>query len=81
LDLIAELVTNASRHGDARHVSLRVVGLDDRRLRIEAADDGAGPGEHVREGQGLAGVRRWHGEWEIVALVPRGARVSILLSH
>ncbi|MFM1965910.1 MAG: hypothetical protein RL134_1635 [Actinomycetota bacterium] len=81
LDLIAELVTNASRHGDARHVSLRVVGLDERRLRIEAVDDGSGPTEHVREGQGLAGVRRWHGEWEIAAVVPRGAQVSMLLSH
>lgn len=79
-DLIAELVTNASRHGDARHVSIRVMGVDVHELRIEAVDDGSGPGEAV-EGQGLAGVRRWHGDWRVSRDSNGGARVVLTLRH
>ncbi len=81
IDLISELVTNASRHGDARHVSIRIVGLDDHGRVIEAIDDGSGPGDVVSEGQGLAGVRQWNGEWAVTHVESGGARVSLTLHH
>ena len=81
IDLIAELVTNASRHGDARHVHIRVQGVDAHCLVIEAVDDGSGPGEAVAEGQGLAGVQRWHGEWRVAPDADGGARVTLTLRH
>jgi signal transduction histidine kinase len=81
IDLIAELVTNASRHGDARHVHIRVQGVDAHCLVIEAVDDGSGPGEAVAEGQGLAGVQRWHGEWRVAPDADGGARVTLTLWH
>lgn len=81
IDLISELVTNASRHGDARTVDVVVHGLDDHRVLIEAVDDGSGPGTLVTPGQGLASVRRWNGEWSISPGDSRGARVCLTLGH
>lgn len=81
IDVIAELVTNASRHGDARRVSLSFRGIDDERVLIEAVDDGAGPLAEVTEGQGLAGVRRWNGTWKMERGDSGGTRVSVTLGH
>lgn len=81
IDLIAELVTNASRHGDARHVHIRVQGIDAHSILIEAVDDGLGPSEDVAEGQGLAGVRRWDGRWSLESGDSGGARVTLTLRH
>jgi signal transduction histidine kinase len=81
IDLVSELVTNASRHGDARHVRIRVQGLNAHSLLIESVDDGSGPGENVAEGQGLAGVGRWHGDWRVSRDDAGGARVVLTLRH
>ncbi|MEY9872601.1 signal transduction histidine kinase [Streptacidiphilus sp. MAP12-33] len=53
---VAELVTNAVRHADARTVRIRAV-LTDGVLRVEVTDDGAG-GADPAAGSGLAGVER-----------------------
>jgi signal transduction histidine kinase len=81
IDLISELVTNASRHGDARSVSIRVDGVDAHGRVIEAIDDGSGPAGVVMAGQGLAGVRRWSGEWAVALAESGGARVTLTLHH
>ena len=81
IDLIGELVTNASRHGDARHVRIRVQEVDAHCLVIEAVDDGSGPGEAVAEGQGLAAARRWRGDWHVSRDGEGGARVVLTLRH
>lgn len=81
IDLISELVTNASRHGDARTVDLAVRGLDAHRVIIEAEDDGSGPVGQVSEGQGLAGARRWEGRWSITPGNAGGACVRLTLHH
>jgi signal transduction histidine kinase len=81
IDLVSELVTNASRHGDARRVSISFRGVDGRTVTIEAVDDGSGPSQEVEEGQGLASVRRWHGEWTVNGDESRGARVTVTVRH
>lgn len=81
VDVIAELITNASRHGDARRVLISYMGLDSARVTIEAVDDGGGPESHVTEGQGLAGVRRWGGMWHMERDPGGGTRVSVDLQQ
>lgn len=81
VDVIAELITNASRHGDARRVLVSYTGLDSARVTIEAVDDGGGPEIHVTEGQGLAGVRRWGGMWHMERDTGGGTRVSVDLQQ
>ena len=81
IDLVSELVTNASRHGDARRVAVSVVGIDAHRVRIEAIDDGVGPRMDAAEGQGLGGVRRWAGQWSIRPGADGGAQVCLDLCH
>lgn len=81
VDLVSELVTNASRHGDARHISIRVQGVDACSLLIESVDDGSGPGEKVAEGQGLSSVGRWQGDWRMSRDDAGGARVVLTLRH
>jgi len=77
VDVIAELITNASRHGDARRVLVSYTGLDSVRVTIVAVDDGCGPASHVTEGQGLAGVRRWSGTWHMERDPGGGTRVRV----
>ena len=81
VDVIGELVTNASRHGDARRVSIAYRGLDETRVSIEVCDDGSGPASQVEEGQGLGAVRRWGGDWRIERAPSGGARVTVTLAH
>ncbi|MEY9848866.1 signal transduction histidine kinase [Streptacidiphilus sp. BW17] len=53
---VAEVVTNAVRHADARSLRIRVARTDGL-LRIEVTDDGVGGADPAR-GSGLAGVER-----------------------
>jgi signal transduction histidine kinase len=53
---VAEVVTNAVRHADARSLRIRAVRADGM-LRLEATDDGVG-GADPAAGSGLAGVER-----------------------
>lgn len=81
LEIISELVTNASRHGDARRIRITYAGLDSQRAVIEAVDDGAGPSAGASEGQGLGGLRRWSGTWELAKDGTGGARATVMLRH
>jgi two-component system NarL family sensor kinase len=53
--IVCEALTNAYRHGNARHCSIRL--LRNGVLQIEVADDGAGLPERYRAGVGLASMR------------------------
>ncbi|WP_236654277.1 sensor histidine kinase [Streptacidiphilus anmyonensis] len=53
---VAEVVTNAVRHADARAVRIRTA-VTDGMLRVEVTDDGVG-GADPAAGSGLAGVER-----------------------
>ena len=64
-ELCAELVTNASRHGNARHIEIVVTGLDAETVQLVGIDDGVGPKTHPRVGAGLARVDRLGGSWEV----------------
>lgn len=52
---VQEIVTNTIRHADARHLSITTT-VTDRGVGIEAHDDGVGA-DHLRPGNGLAGMR------------------------
>ena len=52
--VVAEALTNASRHSGAEHVTVRAE-LSGRFLRIEVGDDGSG-GAVIRPGSGLEGL-------------------------
>ena len=54
--VVAEALTNVSKHSGADRVEVTVRG-DGRRVRIEVVDDGRG-GADERHGSGLAGLRR-----------------------
>lgn len=81
LDVVSELVTNASRHGDARRMMISCCGLDADHVLITAEDDGSGPPPEVIEGQGLASVRRWNGTWQMAPGDEGGTRVTVTLRH
>ncbi|MEV6771053.1 sensor domain-containing protein [Nocardia sp. NPDC051030] len=54
--VVAEALTNATKHSGAEHVSVTLGGSDER-LIVEVRDDGAGAAMET-EGGGLAGIRR-----------------------
>jgi len=51
-----EAVTNAIRHGGARHLLVEL-GADNRALTLDVADDGSGMPEEAMPGSGLIGMR------------------------
>jgi signal transduction histidine kinase len=53
--LVAEALTNAARHAEAKEVTVRIE-QDAGRIAVEVADDGVGGGE-LRNGSGLFGLR------------------------
>jgi signal transduction histidine kinase len=53
--VVAEALTNAAKHANARAVAVTVV-LDDGGLRVEVRDDGIG-GARVIDGRGLVGLK------------------------
>lgn len=65
-DLVAEAVTNASRHGNARHIEIKPK-LDDEAIVLSAIDDGIGPTGSKRDGLGLGGLDRQHCQWSLTA--------------
>jgi signal transduction histidine kinase len=60
LRIISEALTNACRHADARHITVRVTGPESR-LSVEVTDDGRGfkpdPSPSALHGHGLRGMR------------------------
>jgi signal transduction histidine kinase len=53
--VVAESLTNAAKHADARHASVRI-GFDGEQLEVEVEDDGHGGASFT--GSGLTGLRR-----------------------
>jgi signal transduction histidine kinase len=78
--IVQEAVTNVIRHAAADHVSIDVA-VDDRRVRIEVADDGRGPGDGA--GNGLRGMQEraamYHGHASIGPGAERGTVVLVEL--
>jgi len=56
LAIVQEMLSNAVRHANARHILVSAVRLDDR-LQLNVLDDGGGLPEQVREGHGLRNMR------------------------
>lgn len=79
VDLVSEVVTNASRHADARSVTIAVLGRDARSVMIEAVDDGCGPKSDVRAGKGLSAVAKFNGSWSIERRPDGMTRVELVL--
>ena len=86
LRIVGEALSNAVRHGNARHIDIRL-GRDEGRLRVAVSDDGAGfaPAEALDTGGGL-GLRTMReraqligGEVSLVSTPGSGTRVEIAL--
>ena len=76
--LVADLASNASRHGSAREVHLEI-SLTDSHLRVQSRDDGTGPLDPVSPGIGLGSLSAGRlsiaidpdGRCCVTALIPR----------
>jgi signal transduction histidine kinase len=78
-ECIDEAITNASRHGHARNVRLRLL-LDSQRrgrLVLEVDDDGRGPVDDSRAGYGLTRIEMLGGEWSLEPGTNAGARLVV----
>lgn len=77
-----EAITNALRHGGARHLRIALSRSEDGTLRFRAEDDGAGAAE-LRPGHGITGmierVRQLGGQLAIDTAPGRGFALSISL--
>lgn len=81
LEILDEAITNASRHGEAGSVHLRI-DVDHETgatLVISATDDGIGPPSDVREGLGTQRTRARGGSWVLEAGQEGGARMTVML--
>ena len=87
--ILQELLTNVTRHADARHVTVSLVG-DDRRVDLSVSDDGLGfdanrvpTDRHMGLGIMAERARQLHGRFEIESAPGRGTivRISIPLSR
>lgn len=74
--LSGELVTNASRHADARRVEL-VVRVEDRTVEVVAINDGRPPPSSPEAGSGLGMIARHDGTWSIEGLEDGLTRVRV----
>lgn len=79
VEMAAELVTNASRHGGARSVHIDVRGLSADEVEVAAVDDGRGPAVTATAGQGLGAVAKWNGSWAIARTGDGCTRVAVRL--
>lgn len=73
VDVVAEGLTNAVRHGGARHVTVRIAPEGEDRVEVEVVDDGSGmgPGEPGMGSAMLDEVAAW---WSLDA-TPDGCRL------
>ena len=81
LEILGEAVTNASRHGEAGSLQLRI-DVDHgtgTMLIISATDDGIGPSNDLREGLGTHRIRARGGSWALEAGQEGGARMTAML--
>jgi hypothetical protein len=79
VEFASELVTNASRHGDARRVDIAIRGLDVGTVELVSVDDGRGPVGSPTAGAGLGALGRRGGSWEIARDAEQRTRVRVLL--
>lgn len=77
--LVDELVTNSSRHADARSIDITIHGIDPVTVSVTAIDDGSGPTTDLVVGSGLGSVSRFGGTWSMDRLDDETTRVSLLL--
>ncbi len=81
LEILGEAITNASRHGEAGSVDLRI-DVDHETgtmLIVSATDDGVGPASDVREGLGTQRIRARGGSWALGVGPEGGARMTVVL--
>lgn len=83
---VQEAVTNALRHGAARHIRIDL--HDDGRagcLALVVEDDGSGMPPHPPTGLGLRGIGErigaLGGSWRILPAAPRGTRIEMRIPH
>ncbi|MCS0504721.1 ATP-binding protein [Ancylobacter mangrovi] len=81
---VQETVTNALRHGGARHISIELrhdaaSGM----LKMAVSDDGSGMRANALPGLGLIGIEErigaLGGRWHIGSTDPKGTRIDILI--
>jgi signal transduction histidine kinase len=78
-EILGEAITNASRHGGAGSIHLRI-DVDHETggwLVISAIDDGAGPTVDLREGLGTERVRARGGSWALAPGPEGGSRMTV----
>lgn len=78
-----EALTNALRHGHAKHVAVRI-SFSDRELRLQVRDDGSGfDPDRVRDGFGLLGIRErvkeLGGEVKVDSALGAGTEIAVVL--
>lgn len=78
-----EALTNALRHGRAKHVAVRI-SFSDNELRLHVHDDGSGfDPDRVRDGFGLLGirerVREMGGEARVDSTLGAGTEITVVL--
>ena len=81
LEILEEAITNASRHGMAGSVHLRI-DVDHETgtiLVIKATDDGIGPPNDVQEGLGTQRIRARGGSWTLDPVQDGGSRMTVTL--
>jgi signal transduction histidine kinase len=83
LNILREAISNAVRHGAARHIILRAAGSD-REIALSVQDDGRGFNPDSRSvGHGLANMRTraelLGGQLKVESAVGKGARVLLTL--
>lgn len=71
LRIVEEGITNASRHGDARHVNVRIALTNDEQLEVLLDNDGRSLAPNFHAGYGLASIDAAGGHWSLGA-TPRG---------
>jgi len=78
-----EALTNALRHGHAKHVEVRI-SFSDNELRLQVRDDGSGfDPDRVRDGLGLLGIRErvkeMGGEVRVDSALGAGTEITVVL--
>lgn len=79
MSIIEELVTNASRHADARRIEIAVRTLTNGRVEIEAVNDGRPPPADPVTGSGLGLLARYDGHWTMDRTIDDLTRVRVTI--
>ncbi len=77
--VIEELVTNASRHADARHVEVVVRSLAESHIEIVVLNDGRPAPVNPVAGSGLGLLARYNGQWVMESSPDGRTRVKVTI--